>query len=423
MGPCQGKGGSVQVLLRSLLDTFDVLPRSLSFKHTLQVCLAWSATSMRLDDKETIAGLLALVTEQTVGKSFPGTKAYAAVTHTWKDIRITIFITSEQEVSMNTRITSPSNYPTDFSNGAPHFQPQQLGSGHIPLDDLDIRDTPSSLSPSPSTGMKGFAAEPGANDANNFMGMLRQLLEKYFNNGAQPTNAPGSDSADIDGSKPVSSAPQSSAPQSSAPTSSAPTSSAPTSSTPTSSTPTTNSRSVEEAAANTNPQFKPVIRGDEAQKDAQITDQASFGRAADEVAKEYGLDPNMFRAQLQKESGAFSQGYQKAMKHEGDLDRAGDNNTSIGLGQTSRKFLDGREWTNPKGGTVTTEQFTNSPTVQLRQAAANLAGWVKDHGNGNLDAGLRGYVSGHTTADSKNQDYIDSINKLMQDKEMMNLGR
>jgi len=58
--------------------------------------------------------------------------------------------------------------------------------------------------------------------------------------------------------------------------------------------------SVKEAASRTQPQFMPVLRGDEQQKDSQIKTQADFGRAADQVAREYGLDPNLFRAQLQQ---------------------------------------------------------------------------------------------------------------------------
>ena len=136
----------------------------------------------------------------------------------------------------------------------------------------------------------------------------------------------------------------------------------------------------------------------------------------------------MFRAQLEKESGAFSQGYVKAMHHEGDLGRAGDNNTSIGLGQISRKYLDGREWSdggpnNPRvgGKTVTTEQYNNSVIIQLRVAAANDAMRIKDHGG--VQPGLLYYVSGHTTKDAQNADYVDSISRLMQDEKLMNIGR
>lgn len=45
----------------------DVLPRTLSFKHTLQLWLAWSDTHNQPDDQDNITGLLALVAEQSIG--------------------------------------------------------------------------------------------------------------------------------------------------------------------------------------------------------------------------------------------------------------------------------------------------------------------------------------------------------------------
>ena len=45
----------------------DVIPRSLSFKHTLQLWLVWCGTSAREDDKDNILKLLALVAEQSIG--------------------------------------------------------------------------------------------------------------------------------------------------------------------------------------------------------------------------------------------------------------------------------------------------------------------------------------------------------------------
>lgn len=54
------------VMLESALLA-DVLPRALSFKHTLQICLAWHASLMRADDKESIKELLMLVSQQSVG--------------------------------------------------------------------------------------------------------------------------------------------------------------------------------------------------------------------------------------------------------------------------------------------------------------------------------------------------------------------
>ncbi|MBW8828780.1 MAG: hypothetical protein JF606_04995 [Burkholderiales bacterium] len=187
--------------------------------------------------------------------------------------------------------------------------------------------------------------------------------------------------------------------------------------------------SVGEAADRAHPTFRPVLRGDEKEKDAKIKSQADFGRAADEVAREYGLDPNAFRAQLQVESSAFTNGYQQAMKHEGDLDRAGENNTSIGLGQISRKFLDGREWSDDGPGdrrvgsqVVTTDQYMNSPTIQLRMAASNLAQRIADHGG--LNQGLAYYVSGSSDPSSGwAAKYIENINKFMNDSAVTDVGR
>jgi len=45
----------------------DVLPRLLSFKHTLQLWLAWSGTSGHSSNDEENKALLALVAEQSVG--------------------------------------------------------------------------------------------------------------------------------------------------------------------------------------------------------------------------------------------------------------------------------------------------------------------------------------------------------------------
>jgi hypothetical protein len=45
----------------------DVLPRSLSFKHTLQLWLAWSGTQNQPEDQDDISQLLTLVAEQSVG--------------------------------------------------------------------------------------------------------------------------------------------------------------------------------------------------------------------------------------------------------------------------------------------------------------------------------------------------------------------
>ncbi|MEK8029328.1 FmdB family transcriptional regulator [Ideonella sp. DXS29W] len=188
-------------------------------------------------------------------------------------------------------------------------------------------------------------------------------------------------------------------------------------------------RSVQEAAAHTNPTFKPVLRGDEAEKDAAIKTQEDFGRAVDQTAKEYGLDPNAFRAELQAESSAFTEGFQKAMQHEGDLDRRGENNTSIGLGQISRKFLDGREWSGDGPGNerlggqvVSTEDYMKSPTIQMRMAAANIAQRIADKGG--VEQGLAYYVSGDADPNNpKARAYIDKINKAMNDPAVVDVGR
>jgi hypothetical protein len=186
---------------------------------------------------------------------------------------------------------------------------------------------------------------------------------------------------------------------------------------------------VQEAAERTKVQFKPVLRGDEQKKDAQIRTQEDFGRAADEVAREYGLDPNLFRAQLQSESAAFTQDFRKAMAAEGDLGRASENNTSIGLGQISRKFLDGREWADGASGNarvggqvVSTEQYMNSPTIQLRMAASNLAQRVADHGG--LQQGLAYYVSGNADpSNSHAAQYLSNIDRAMKDPKVTDIGR
>ncbi|NRO96440.1 FmdB family transcriptional regulator [Paraburkholderia sp. NMBU_R16] len=191
----------------------------------------------------------------------------------------------------------------------------------------------------------------------------------------------------------------------------------------------TDTTSVAQAQATVHPKFMPVLRGDEKQKDAQIKNQADFGRAVDETAKEYGLDPNVFRAQLQVESGAFSQGYQKALHQEGDLDRAADNNTSVGLGQISRKYLDGREWANGGPGNarvgsqvVTFDQYKDSPTIQLRMAASNLAQRIADHGG--LEQGLSYYVSGNDNPNNPSgASYIAKIDAALKDPAVLSPGR
>ena len=45
----------------------DVLPRTLSFKHTLQLCLNWSQTQSQSNQHDCVTELLVLVAEQSVG--------------------------------------------------------------------------------------------------------------------------------------------------------------------------------------------------------------------------------------------------------------------------------------------------------------------------------------------------------------------
>jgi hypothetical protein len=184
---------------------------------------------------------------------------------------------------------------------------------------------------------------------------------------------------------------------------------------------------LSQAAANTHIRYMPIHRNADADRreNAQITDQASFGRAVDKVAREYGLDPNQFRAQMQAESGAMTN-FRAAMFHNGDTNRG--SNSSIGIGQISKYYLNGGPWSNggpnnPRvgGRTVTIAEYNSSALIQLRVAAGNLAMRIQDHGG--LVAGLRYYVSGHASADSQNQIYINAINRFMQDKNLMNIGR
>ena len=45
----------------------DVLARMLSFKHGLQLWLAWSSVAARSDEKENVATLLILISQKKVG--------------------------------------------------------------------------------------------------------------------------------------------------------------------------------------------------------------------------------------------------------------------------------------------------------------------------------------------------------------------
>jgi hypothetical protein len=188
--------------------------------------------------------------------------------------------------------------------------------------------------------------------------------------------------------------------------------------------------SLSEAQTKTNPKFKDVLRGDEDDRDAKVKNQADFGKLVDETADEYGLDRNQLRAQLEKESNAFSKGFEQAMKKEGDLDRAGDKNTSIGIGQISRKFLDGGEWSDDGpnnhrvgGKTVTSDQYNKSVTTQVRVAAGNLAQRIADNG-GSLEKGLAKYVSGSTDVNgAQAKGYLSSIDANMKNADITDVGR
>lgn len=57
----------IRLLMAQSALMADVLPRTLSFKHTLQLWLSWSGTRKQTDDRDAISSLLLLVAEQSVG--------------------------------------------------------------------------------------------------------------------------------------------------------------------------------------------------------------------------------------------------------------------------------------------------------------------------------------------------------------------
>lgn len=57
----------IRLLMAQSALLADVLPRTLSFKHTLQLWLGWSGTRKPSDDTDSISGLLLLVAQQSVG--------------------------------------------------------------------------------------------------------------------------------------------------------------------------------------------------------------------------------------------------------------------------------------------------------------------------------------------------------------------
>ena len=57
----------IRMLMAQSALMADVLPRTLSFKHTLQLWLSWSGNRKQTDECDVISGLLLLVAEQSVG--------------------------------------------------------------------------------------------------------------------------------------------------------------------------------------------------------------------------------------------------------------------------------------------------------------------------------------------------------------------
>ena len=57
----------IRLLMAQSALLADVLPRTLSFKHTLQLWLSWKGTLKQTNDPDSISGLLLLVAEKSVG--------------------------------------------------------------------------------------------------------------------------------------------------------------------------------------------------------------------------------------------------------------------------------------------------------------------------------------------------------------------
>jgi hypothetical protein len=72
----------------------DVLPRCLSFKHTLQLWLVWSKIPNQSDDQESVVRLLALVAERSIGNR-PGRIEPRAIKRRPKPYLLLIKIRSE----------------------------------------------------------------------------------------------------------------------------------------------------------------------------------------------------------------------------------------------------------------------------------------------------------------------------------------
>ena len=57
----------IRLLMAQSALMADVLPRTLSFKHTRQLWLGWSRTQKQTNAPDSISGLLLLVAEQSIG--------------------------------------------------------------------------------------------------------------------------------------------------------------------------------------------------------------------------------------------------------------------------------------------------------------------------------------------------------------------
>lgn len=89
----------IRLLMTQSALMADVLPRTLSFKHTLQLWLGWSGNRQPKDDQDFVTGLLLLVGEQSVGNR-PGRiepraikrrpKPYSLLTKTRQEARADI---------------------------------------------------------------------------------------------------------------------------------------------------------------------------------------------------------------------------------------------------------------------------------------------------------------------------------------------
>jgi hypothetical protein len=89
----------IRLLMTQSALMADVLPRTLSFKHTLQLWLGWSRNRQPKDDQHFVSGLVLLVSEQSLGNR-PGKvesraikrrpKPYSLLTKTRQEARTDI---------------------------------------------------------------------------------------------------------------------------------------------------------------------------------------------------------------------------------------------------------------------------------------------------------------------------------------------